>query len=70
MKMYFKYIILAFAVFAFVVLLNDDEDQNNSFTGIGVFGAGFVMAFALIENNDVKEKKRIKPKHGHSKYKK
>jgi hypothetical protein len=58
MKMYLKYTILAFAVFAFVVLLNDDEDQNNSFTGIGVFGAGCVIAFALIENNDVKEKNK------------
>jgi hypothetical protein len=52
---YLKYIILACGFAAFGVLINDDEHHNNNFTGLGIIGASCFIAFALIENNDIKE---------------
>jgi hypothetical protein len=58
MIVYLKYLILICGFAAFGVLINGDEDQNNSFTGLGLIGASCFIAFALIENNDINEKNK------------
>lgn len=58
MIVYLKYIILIFGLICFGILLNNDSDQSASLTGAGIFGAGCLIAFALIENNDVTEKNK------------
>jgi hypothetical protein len=58
MKIYLKYMILFCGFCAFGVLINGDDDIKNSLTGLGVVGAGCFIAFALIENNDIKEQNK------------
>ncbi len=58
MKIYLKYIILFCGFASFAMVINSDDDYKNGLTGLGIIGAGCFIAFALIENNDIKEQNK------------
>lgn len=51
-----KYFILLGGAFCLIVLINSTDDgEGKDFIGLGIAAAGCFIAYALIDNNDVRE---------------